>query len=77
MRNAQTAPEREWLDPDGLATWLGLFDEADEPDRRAVYTMNYNRTGPRFYRIAGKIRYRRSDVETWLESRRVERTATA
>jgi predicted DNA-binding transcriptional regulator AlpA len=56
--------EREWLDPLDLASWLGL-------DVKSVYNLNYNRTGPRFYRIANRVRYRRIDVEKWLAERAV------
>lgn len=29
-------------------------------------------TGPRFYKTAGRVRYRQSDLEAWLESGLVE-----
>ncbi len=37
-----------------------------------VYRWNSTRTGPAYYRLGNSIRYRTSDVEAWLESRRVE-----
>jgi predicted DNA-binding transcriptional regulator AlpA len=29
-------------------------------------------TGPRFYKTAGRVRYRKSDLEAWLEAGLVE-----
>ncbi len=37
-----------------------------------VYRWNSTGTGPAYYKLGNSIRYRVSDVEAWLESRRVE-----
>jgi predicted DNA-binding transcriptional regulator AlpA len=60
------AEQQEWFTKAELAEWLGL----DGP--RAIEWMVYTGTAPRHYKIAGKLRFRRSDIETWLKSRTVE-----
>jgi 2-keto-3-deoxy-L-rhamnonate aldolase RhmA len=71
MNNAQhtQAPDREWFGPADLAGWLGLLDENGEPDVRAIYNMRATRSGPRAHRIAGKLRFRKADIEAWLAGR--------
>jgi predicted DNA-binding transcriptional regulator AlpA len=56
---------KEWLSVEDLAEWFGV-------EVRAIYNMNYNGTAPPRHRIAGKLRYRRSELLAWTESRRVE-----
>lgn len=34
-------------------------------------------TGPAFFKIGASVRYRQTDLETWIESRRVQSTAEA
>jgi excisionase family DNA binding protein len=54
----------ELLDPDGLAKYLGI-------PLNTVYQMNSRGTAPRRIRVGKHIRYRRTDVDAWLESRAV------
>lgn len=51
-----------------LAAWL-------EVPLTTVYGWNYTRTGPKVIKVGRHCRYRRSDVEAWLASREVRRTA--
>jgi excisionase family DNA binding protein len=44
-----------------LAAWLGV-------PVATVYRWNYERTGPRFSKVGRHIRYRRADVEAWLDA---------
>ncbi|MDP9398622.1 MAG: helix-turn-helix domain-containing protein [Actinomycetota bacterium] len=41
---------------------------------QTVYGWNSARTGPRYYKIGRHVRYRRVDVERWLEQQAVEAT---
>ncbi|MGH2817401.1 MAG: helix-turn-helix transcriptional regulator [Actinomycetota bacterium] len=50
----------EFLDPQGLADLFGI-------PVRTVYSWRNRREGPRGYRIGRHVRYKRSDVEEWLE----------
>jgi excisionase family DNA binding protein len=50
----------EFLDPQGLADLFGI-------PLRTVYNWRNRAVGPRGYRIGRHVRYRRSDVEAWLE----------
>ncbi|MET8554594.1 helix-turn-helix domain-containing protein [Streptomyces sp. NPDC004959] len=57
------------LSPKELADWLGI-------SLQAVYHLNHDSTGPAYYVVGGqRVRYRRSDVEAWLEARRSNRAA--
>jgi predicted DNA-binding transcriptional regulator AlpA len=51
--------DKDWLSTPELAEWLGL-------DKQALYWMRYRGTAPKAYLIAGKLRWRRSDVEAWI-----------
>jgi hypothetical protein len=56
--------------PDELARYLGLAP-------RAIEKMRFIQSGPPFYRISGgairgRVGYRKSDVEEWLATRRVQ-----
>lgn len=53
---------QEFFDPKGLAEYLGV-------DIGTVYNWNYRKLGPPPLKINGVVRYRRTDVEKWLESR--------
>ena len=44
-----------------LAAWLDI-------PTSTIYQWRYLGKGPRAYKIEGRVRYRRSDVEAWLES---------
>ena len=62
----QEAPE--WYDPQSLAEWLGV-------PLRTIYSWNHKGTGPRMHRIGKHARYRRADVERWLEDQAGDRPA--
>jgi len=52
----------EYLTPDGLAALLHV-------PVGTVYGWNYKGVGPRKTHVGRHVRYRRSDVEAWIESR--------
>jgi predicted DNA-binding transcriptional regulator AlpA len=62
--HSRQVPEKEWLGVESLADWLGL-----EP--RAIYNMNFAGTGPPAYKLAGRLKFRRAEVEDWIASRRI------
>jgi len=49
------------LSPQQLADYLGL-------SVGSIYGMNYSRTGPPAIKVGRQVRYRRSDVEQWLDA---------
>ena len=51
----------EFLDPQGLADFFGI-------PVRTVYAWRTRGEGPRAHKIGRHVRYRRDDVEDWLES---------
>lgn len=53
---------KEFLDPAGLADYLGV-------PVRSVYNWRHTGQGPVAHRAGRHLRYRRSDVEAWLASR--------
>lgn len=55
----------ELIGPDALAEYLGV-------PLATVYAMNSKGTGPRRIRVGKHIRYRRSDVEAWLNTQAIE-----
>lgn len=55
----------ELIGPEALADYLGI-------PLPTVYAMNSRGTGPRRIRVGKHVRYRRSDVETWLTAQAVE-----
>lgn len=57
---------KEIDDVQGLADYIGVT-------AGGVYNMRHKGQGPKFFRIGGRIRYRRSDVDEWLETQ-VERS---
>jgi excisionase family DNA binding protein len=56
------ATQDDVLTVDGLATLLKV-------PTSTVYAWRYRRTGPRGIRVGKHLRFRRSDVESWLETR--------
>jgi excisionase family DNA binding protein len=54
------------MTPKELSEYLQVADETLQYWRR-------NGTGPAFVRVATLIRYKREDVEKWLEERRVDK----
>ena len=54
---------REWFTVDELAEWFGV-------DKHVIYWMNQTGAAPPRYRIGRELRYRHSEVESWLKARR-------
>lgn len=54
----------EWTDTDGLCGWIGITP-------RQFYHLRAKRQGPLAHRVGKQLRFRRSDVESWLRSRQV------
>jgi excisionase family DNA binding protein len=52
----------EFLDPQGLAAYLGV-------PLRTVYAWRSRGEGPQAFRVGRHVRYRRCDVEKWIEGR--------
>lgn len=54
--------------------WLTIAQVAEAlgVSRKTVYAWRTTRRGPRGYRIGRFVRFRESDVLTWLESQRDE-----
>jgi excisionase family DNA binding protein len=55
----------EWSTTTEFAEWLGV-------DRTVIYYLAARGGGPPRYRIGKEHRYRRADIERWLEARRVD-----
>ena len=55
-------PEEPLLTPDELAAFLRV-------PVATIQSWRTKRTGPRGYRVGKHVRYRRADVEAWLERR--------
>ncbi|MCL1598076.1 MAG: helix-turn-helix domain-containing protein [Actinomycetia bacterium] len=53
-----------------LAVKLGTHE-------RTLANWRVSGSGPRFVKVGTKVRYRRSDVDAWLESRTVDNTTEA
>ena len=58
-----TDPVKEWFTVNELAEWLQV-------PPGTVYQWRYRGTGPVGHRIGRHLRFRREDVEAWLEQRR-------
>ena len=54
------AREAEFMSPEGLADYLGL-------PVRTVYSWRHRGSGPRGIKVGRHVRYRRTDVDDWLE----------
>lgn len=52
----------DWQSPEEIADELGI-------PVGTVYQWRYKGTGPPGYKIGRHVRYRRSDVDAWLEDR--------
>lgn len=59
MRNSDLT---EWLSPEQLAKELGV-------PLSTIYQWRYKGTGPKAHRFGRHIRFRRSDVDEWIEGR--------
>ena len=53
--------DNEFLSPAGLAEYLGVPDGT-------IYQWRHKGPGPRGIKVGKHVRYRRSDVEKWLEA---------
>lgn len=56
------------MGPEGLAEWLDI-------PLATIYRWRSRGEGPRGYKVGRHVRYRRSDVELWLESQADRRPA--
>lgn len=59
---------QEWMTLADLADWLVV-------PHRTVYSWRQRGEGPPAYKVGGKLRWRRSDVEDWLQAHRDDREA--
>ncbi|MFE0316572.1 MULTISPECIES: helix-turn-helix transcriptional regulator [Streptomyces] len=59
------ANKSEFMSPKELAEFLGI-------SVASLYTMNTYGTAPRRIRVGRHIRYRRTDVDAWLDSNVIE-----
>lgn len=57
--------EPEWLDTRAVAALTSISE-------RGLEAMRARREGPAYSRVGRLVRYRRADVEQWLEQGRVE-----
>lgn len=55
-----TTSGQQWLSPEDLADELGI-------PVRSVYAWRSRGAGPRGHKIGRHVRYRRADVDAWLE----------
>jgi hypothetical protein len=53
---------REWMDTRAAAEHLGMTP-------RALEAWRERGTGPKFHRVASRVRYRRSDLDAYAEGR--------
>jgi excisionase family DNA binding protein len=60
----------EWLSPNELADWLGV-------PVASVYQWRHHGTGPAGIKVGRHVRYRRSEVEAWIERLRCDASAPA
>jgi predicted DNA-binding transcriptional regulator AlpA len=69
-KNSRQSPENDRLmTPSQLAEMLSL-------PLASIYDMRYRGTGPRAIKLTGKaLRFRLSDVESWLKERETASTA--
>ncbi len=54
--------ESEWLSPEDLAMELGI-------PLGTIYRWRSCHTGPRGHRMGRHVRFRRSDIESWIQSK--------
>ncbi len=52
----------EFLDPQGLADYLTV-------PLTTIYAWNHKGVGPRFAKIGRHVRFRKIDVDAWIEAR--------
>lgn len=58
-----TYSDARWLTADDLATELQI-------PKQTIYRWRVEGKGPRAHKIGGHLRFRREDVEKWLETQR-------
>ena len=51
------------LSPTELATWLGV-------PVSTIYNWRYTRSGPPGFKVGRHVRYRRAEVDAWLDEQR-------
>ena len=69
MDMAPAAPNRETKNPYLSASKVAQLTGFSP---KSLEAMRYRRTGPPFFRIGNRIRYRHSDVIAFMEQERVE-----
>jgi excisionase family DNA binding protein len=62
--------DEQLLDLDWLSGYLGI-------PQRSLYNWRQRGEGPPAYRVGKHLRYRRSDIEAWLDSRRDDKGPSA
>jgi excisionase family DNA binding protein len=62
-RDSAARRANQLLGPDDLAALLRV-------PIRTIYRWRWQRVGPRGYRVGRHVRYRRDDLEYWLEDHR-------
>jgi len=60
------------MDPQSLMSPQDLADKLGLP-LASIYNFNYRGTGPRRIRVGRHVRYRRADVEAWIERQYTDR----
>lgn len=58
------SPADDLLDATEVAAWTGIAI-------RTLSQWRYLRRGPTYLRLGGRVRYRRSDVDAWLNANAV------
>lgn len=58
---SENPPTKELFSPSDLAKYL------DVP-LSTIYNWNYHKSGPRVLKVGKHVRYRKSDVEAWLDA---------
>jgi predicted DNA-binding transcriptional regulator AlpA len=74
MTTAVHADSGDMLDDRAAAEYIGMSVAYLRMDRLRG-TVGGRTPGPTYYRIGRAIRYRRSDLDAWLDTCRVERRA--
>jgi hypothetical protein len=65
-------PTTQLFDEAGAAKYLD--PDVGELQPQTLNKWRFRRKGPRYIRLGGKIRYRKSDLDAWLEEQRVDPT---
>lgn len=69
-RDTHATVERSVHDADSLWTQKNVAEYLDIP-HNTVARWRVNNVGPRFIRIGKYVRYRKADVDRWIESQTV------